>query len=154
MKTSKVAPFKVIGIKITTTNENSQSAIDIGKLWERFLSERIIDKIPNKVDNSILSIYTNYQGDHTKPYDVILGCKVKSIGKLEEGMIAKSFEGGEYVRFISKGNLSQGVVYNTWEEIWNAKINRSFLADFEIYGEKAQNPENAEVEIFVGIKDN
>lgn len=154
MKTSKVAPFKVIGIKITTTNENNQSATDIGKLWERFLSERIIDKIPNKVDNSILSIYTNYQGDHTQPYDVILGCKVRSIGKLEEGMTAKSFEGGEYVKFISKGNLSQGVVYNTWEEIWNAKINRSFLADFEVYGKKAQNPENAEVEIFVGIKDN
>jgi predicted transcriptional regulator YdeE len=31
-------------------------------------------------------------------------------------------------------------------------LDRSYTADFEIYGEKAQNPENAEVDIFIAVK--
>ena len=31
-------------------------------------------------------------------------------------------------------------------------MKRDYTADFEVYGEKAQNPENAEVDIFVAVK--
>ena len=31
-------------------------------------------------------------------------------------------------------------------------LDRSYTADFEIYDEKAQNPENAEVDIFIAVK--
>ena len=37
-------------------------------------------------------------------------------------------------------------------KIWNSDLDRSFTSDFEIYGEKAQNPETAEVDIFIAIK--
>ena len=47
----------------------------------------------------------------------------------------------------------QGIVYNEWVKIWNSDLDRTFVADFEVYGEKAQDPTNAEVEIFVGVKD-
>ena len=53
---------------------------------------------------------------------------------------------------MSKGSLNEGVVYQTWDKIWKSDLNRSYTADFEVYGKKAQNPENAEVEIFVAIK--
>jgi len=152
METVKKEAFKVIGIKVRTTNENGQSANDIGKLWQKFISENIVAKIPNKIDASILSIYTNYEKDHTKPYDTILGCKVSTLDKIPEGMIGQEFEKGNYAQFISNGNLTQGVVYNTWLEIWNKDLDRKFTADFEVYGEKAQNLTNAEVEIFVAVK--
>ena len=32
MKTQTIEPFKIIGIKVRTTNENGQSAKDIGNL--------------------------------------------------------------------------------------------------------------------------
>lgn len=152
MKTVTKEAFKVIGIKVRTTNENGQSANDIGKLWEKFMSENSVAKIPNKIDTSILSIYTNYEKDHTKPYDVILGCRVNSLNEIPNEMVGLEFETGNYAKFSSKGNLAQGVVYNTWTEIWNKDLNRKFTADFEIYGEKAQDPTNAEVEIFVAVK--
>lgn len=148
----KKEAFKVIGIKINTTNENDQAAQDIPKLWERFMSESIGEKIPNKIDSSILSIYTNYQGDHMKPYDTILGCKVSSLKEIPNGMIGQEFNQETYAKFSSKGNLSQGVVYNTWMKIWDSDLDRTFTVDFEVYGEKAQNPEDAEIEIFVAIK--
>ncbi len=76
MQKVKIEPFKVIGIAVRTTNENGKSAQDIGQLWGKFMSEGISDKIPNKINDTIFSIYTNYESDHTKPYDTILGCKV------------------------------------------------------------------------------
>ena len=152
MKNQTIEPFKIIGIKVRTTNENGQSAKDIGNLWTKFLTEKIADKIPNKIDYSILSIYTNYQGDFTQPYDTILGCKVDSLDEIPSGMIGQEFKGGDYLKFVSKGSLNKGVVYQTWEEIWKTDLNRDYTADFEVYGEKAQNPENAEVDIFVAVK--
>lgn len=152
METIKKDNFKVIGIKVRTTNENGQSANDIGKLWEKFMAENIGEKIPNKINTSIYSIYTNYEKDHTKPYDTILGCQVSTLNEIPKGMIGQEFEKGNYTKFISKGNLTQGVVYNTWTEIWNKDLSRTFTADFEVYGEKSQDPTNAEVEIFVAVK--
>lgn len=152
MKTIKKESFKIIGIKVRTTNENGQSAKDIGQLWEKFMSENIAEKIPNKVEASIFSVYTNFEKDHTKPYDTILGCKVSTLNEIPNGMVGQELEGGNFTKFISKGNLAQGAVYKTWTEIWNHDLDRTYTVDFEIYGEKAQDPTNAEVEIFVAVK--
>jgi len=153
MQTVKISAFKVIGLSVRTTNTNGQSAQDIGALWEKFMSEGVTAKIPNKIDDTIFSIYTNYEGDHTMPYDTILGCKVNSLDEIPEGMIGQLFEGGEHVKFVAKGDLAQGAVYQTWGEIWSSNLNRKFTADFEVYGTKAQNPTNAEVDIFVAVNE-
>ncbi|HLX54591.1 MAG TPA: hypothetical protein VKR58_11650, partial [Aquella sp.] len=68
-----------------------------------------------------------------------------------ESLIGKSFSGGKYINKTAKGNVLQGVVFDAWKNIWSMDIHRSYIADFEVYGDKAQNPQNAEIEIFVGI---
>ena len=151
MQTVKIAPFKLIGLSVRTTNVAGQSAQDISALWGKFMSENISAKIPNKINDSILSLYTNYEGDHTMPYDAMLGCRVDSLDEIPEGMVGQSFEGGEYSKFVAKGDLNQGVVYGAWERIWGTNLNRKFTSDFEVYDEKAQNPTDAEVDIFVAV---
>ena len=146
-----IQKFNIIGVSIRTTNENEQSGKDIPALWDKFISEGIAEKIPNKINHSIYSIYTDYEKDHTKPYTTILGCAVESLDLIPEGMIGKVIETASYEKFIAKGNLNNGIVINEWIKIWNSDLNRSFTSDFEIYGEKAQNPENAEVDIFIAI---
>jgi len=153
MQKVNIEPFKVIGIAVRTTNENGQSAQDIGQLWGKFMSDDIAEKIPNKIETDVLSIYTNYQGDHTQPYDTILCCKVSSLEKIPEGMVGQSFDGGTYEKFVSKGDLTKGVVYGTWLEIWQKDLDRAFTADFEIYGAKAQNPTDAEVAVLVAVNE-
>ena len=153
MQKVKIQPFKVIGIAVRTTNENGQSAQDIGQLWGKFMSEQIADKIPNKLDGNVFSIYTNYQGDHMQPYDTILGCKVSSLEDIPVGMVGQAFDGGTYGKFVSKGDLTKGVVFGTWTDIWQKDLNRVFTADFEIYGEKAQNPIDAEVDVLVALSE-
>lgn len=151
MQNLNIDAFKIIGISVKTTNENNQAAKDIGNLWNKFMTESILEKIPNKVNNNVYSIYTEYEGDHTKPYTTILGCRVKNFESVPEGMISKSFEDGNYTKFTAKGDLTKGVVFEEWMKIWQMDLNRRYIADFEIYGEKAQNPIDAEVEIFIGI---
>lgn len=152
MEQTNMKEFKVIGISVRTTNENGKAAEDIPQLWNRFMSENVLEKIPNKINNNIYSIYTDYEGDYMKPYTTILACEVSSIDDIPEGMVAKTIKSSNYKQYVAKGNLAEGVVYNTWLKIWEDKIDRTYAADFEIYGAKAQNRENAEIDIFVGVK--
>lgn len=147
-----IQQFNVIGISVRTTNENGQSAQDIPALWNKFMTEGIQQKIPGKISEEIICIYTDYEKDHTKPYTTILGCKVESLDFVPENMAGKTIESADYEKIIAKGNLTEGIVYNKWLEIWNSDLDRIFTADFEVYGEKVQNPKNAEVDIYIAIR--
>ncbi len=152
MEMVNVNEFLVVGISVRTSNENGKAAKDIGELWNRFLSENILDQIPDRLDNAIYSIYTDYEGDYQKPYTVVLGCKVANDAAVREGLVAKMVKSGKYSKFVAKGDLNKGVVYKEWANIWNINSERVYDTDFEIYGEKAKDPNNAEVEIFVAFK--
>ena len=143
--------FDLIGIAVKTSNKEGQAGTDIANLWNRFMTEKISDKIPNKLSAEVYSLYTNYEGDHTAPYTTILGCKVASLEIIPEGMVGMSFPKNKYQVFTANGNLMQGIIWDKWLEIWEFPLKRNYIADFEVYGEKAQNPEAAEVEIYVGI---
>ncbi|WP_025739834.1 GyrI-like domain-containing protein [Aquimarina pacifica] len=152
MQNVQIKPFKIIGISIRTTNENGEASLKIPELWNRFMQENLIHLIPNKIDNTIYSLYTEYEADHTKPYTTIIGCKVNSLEIVPKGMVGKSFEGGNYYKTTAKGDLTNGLIINHWSKIWAMDIERKFTADFEVYGKNAQNPKNAEVDILVAIK--
>ena len=147
-----IQQFNVIGISVRTTNENGQSAQDIPALWNKFMTEGIQQKIPGKISEEIFCIYTDYEKDHTKPYTTILGCKVESLDFVPENMVGKTIESADYEKIIAKGNLTEGIVYNKWLEIWNSDLDRIFTADFAVYGEKVQDPKNAEVDIYIAIR--
>ena len=83
--------------------ENNKAVRDISNLWNKFLSEKLIVKIPNKISPEIYSVYTDYEGGYTKPYTTILGCKVENLDQIPEGMIGKQFECGKYYKSIAKG---------------------------------------------------
>jgi predicted transcriptional regulator YdeE len=152
MNKVRIEPFRVIGISVRTTNENGQGAIDIGALWGRFMAENVLEAIPNKIDNTVYSIYTDYESDHTRPYTTIIGCRVNSLDTIPEGMTGKSIDGGSYVKLTAKGDLSKGLIGNKWYEIWEMDLERVFTADFEVFGEKAQNPADAEVDFLIAVK--
>ena len=153
MQKVKLEAFHIIGIAVRTSNEGGQGAQAIGQLWNRFLSEGIADKIPNKMDNTVYSLYTDYEGDHTQPYTAVLGCKVSTLATIPQGMLGKSFDANTYEKIPVKGDLTQNVIYNAWLKIWDMNLDRKYSVDFEVFGEKAQNPQNAEVDIFISLKE-
>ena len=152
MNTTLIEQFNIIGIAVRTTNENGRSAIDIPQLWNRFFSEGISVKIPNKIDDTLYCIYTDYEKDHTKPYTTILGCKVDSLEIIPKSFTSLVITKGNYLKFSPKGKIADGIVFKEWTKIWNTDLPRTFTTDFEVYGDKAQDPDDAEIDIFVGVK--
>ncbi|MCA0399033.1 MAG: GyrI-like domain-containing protein [Bacteroidetes bacterium] len=142
----------IIGIAIRTTNENGQSAKDIPALWNEFLSGNKAAGIPGKTSNDIYCVYTDYEKDYTRPYTTVLGCAVHSLENIPAGYTGITIPAGNYQSFTTSGNILEGIVFNTWQTIWNTPIDRAYIADFEVYGARAANPSQAEVDIFVGIK--
>ncbi|WP_116772392.1 GyrI-like domain-containing protein [Maribacter litoralis] len=145
--------FKIIGIETETTNENGKSAEDLGELWEQFYGENVPSKIPNKISDEIYSIYTDYESDYKGKYKTIIGQRVSSLDKVPNELIGREFNGGKYQKFVAKGQMPNAVV-ESWQAIWakDKELNRKYTADFEVYGEKSQNGEESEVEIFIATE--
>lgn len=148
-----IDPFKIIGISSPTTNADGQAVIDLGKLWNRFRAENLLTVIPNRLANDIYTIYTDYMTDHRGAYTAIIGCRVNSLDNIPPGLMGREFNGGQYRKFTAKGKMPH-VVVRQWQEIWNEdkKLGRKYTADFELYGRKSVDPENAEVDIFVAVR--
>jgi len=151
MRKVKIDPFLLIGTSVRTSNKNDLASEQIAALWGEFLEKKLIARIPNKVDETIYSLYTEYEGDYTQPYTAILGCKVHSLEHIPDGMVGKSFSGGDYVKTTAKGNLMNGLIVNHWKSIFNMDLDRKYTADFEVFGEKAQDTRNAEVDFYVAV---
>ncbi len=147
----KLHPFHVIGISVRTTKKNDQFEKDIPALWNTFMSENMIDQIPNRLEDTIYALYTDYESDHTEGYTTILGCKVKNLDTIPTGMTGIHIEKNTYSRFTAKGDITKGVIYDKWVTIWETDLKRTYTTDFEVYGEDALNPKDAEVDIFVAI---
>ncbi|MEO0472744.1 MAG: GyrI-like domain-containing protein [Bacteroidota bacterium] len=151
MQKVQIESFNIIGISVRTTNQNRQAYQDIAALWARFMGEQIAERIPNKIDQSIYCLYTNFESDHTGEYDTVLGCKVSSLFGVPEGMVGINIDNGPFAAITAKGDLTKGLLYETWSNIWDMDLDRSFITDFEVYGEKAMNPQDAEVDVFVAL---
>jgi len=150
MKTTTLSEFHIIGISVRTTNVSNKALKDIGELFGNFVSQNMMGKIPEKITEDIYCVYTDYESDYNGPYTAIVGCKVNSLDDIPTGFIGKTIPGAKYQVYKSTGKLSISLT-RTWEEIWNTDIDRRYSADFDIYGEKAKDYENAEVETYVSI---
>lgn len=136
--------FKVIGITKRISNENAQK--EIPEMWRQFIINNYMELIPDKKASSIMALYTEYEGDHTKPFLYSIGCEVTSIEDVPEGMNAIKVPGNKYALFTVKGGLPDSLI-ETWKHIWTTKeFERKFEADFEI----VKGPE--EVLVYISLK--
>jgi predicted transcriptional regulator YdeE len=124
----------VIGIECRTSNSPDAAQKDIPLHWERFISEEICSKIPNKSSNDILGLYCDYAGDFTQPYSLVIGCQVTSSDEIPPGMVAKTLPASSYAVFQVSGEFPKSVV-DTWGTIWQTSLPRTYTGDFERYGE-------------------
>jgi predicted transcriptional regulator YdeE len=153
MENKVIQKFYVVGISTRTTNKDGQSSKDIETLWGKFWDEKIQNQIPNKINDNIYAIYTDYETDFNGAYTTIIGASVKSLENIPNGFVGITIEKGNYKNFVSKGKMPDAVV-KTWMEIWaDNKLNKQRLynVDFTIHDEKYYDGDNAEVETFISI---
>jgi len=150
--------FTVVGIEARTsfTKESSADGV-IGKQWGRFMTEGLLNKIPNKADSNMIAVYTEYDGDYKGGYTFLIGARVNSDSNIPQGMISRKIPAGRYAVFTTDKGPVEQVVPSAWKDIWaipksSAGGDRAYKADYELYDQRASDPKNAQVEIHIGIK--
>ena len=83
---------------------------------------------------------------------MILGYKVSDIENVPLGFVGKKIETANYQKYVVKGDLTKNAVVDEWIKIWESDLKRTYVSDFEVYGEKAQNPTDGEAEIYINVK--
>lgn len=142
--------FKIIGIAVRTTNQNNQAHTDINNLWNKWFTDGIASRIPNKVSEALYNVYTDYESDEHGPYTCILGFEVTNLDSIPKGLVGRHFPKQKYKQFVSKGKLPDCVM-ETWKMIWSLKFNRSYHVDFDVYHPDKMDPENAEILTYLSI---
>lgn len=138
-----------IGLELRTDNAECSSTMPEHK--EKFFRENTIAKISNKINDNILAVYTDYEGDYTKPYSWILGCEVASIETVPKGLVAKIIPESKYAVFTTQGQFPNGLIA-AWQEIWKSDLNRSYETDFEVYRSNFDPEHHPEVKIYISVK--
>lgn len=138
-----------IGLELRTNNE--ECSIAMPEHTDKFFRENIPAKIPNKKNGNILGLYTDYEGDHTKPYSWILGCEVSSLDQIPDGLVGKVIPVSKYAVFTTKGEFPNGLIV-AWQSVWRANISRSYTSDFELYSQDFHPQENPEVKVYIAVE--
>lgn len=142
----------VMGIECRTSNAPDAGPQDIPRHWARFYEEAVIDRIPDKASSEVIALYCDYEGDATMPYSLVIGCPVRQVDAIPDGMVVKEIPAGSYAVFSAKGDFPQSLI-DTWIAIWqNSDLSRTYQADFEVYGEKFFNQNPQEVDVWIGIR--
>ena len=150
--------FTVIGISARTSNAKEVTADGvIGTMWGRLFQEGLLAKIPNKADQNIVAVYTDYASDHNGEYTYVLGARVTSDAEVPAGMIAKKIPAQKFAVFTSEKGPAPKVVPQLWMKINSLPKtavggDRQYKSDFEIYDQRATDPENLQMDVYVGIK--
>lgn len=147
--------IKLIGLEIRTTNqrEADPATAKIPGLWQRFFTEGIEARIPNKANAGVrFGTYTNYESDHTGEYSLIAAAEVSSLADIPEGMTSLVISPAKYLVFPVQGEMPMALV-ETWGYIWHYFANdsdyeRTYTADFELY----HDPNDvAKVDVYIAV---
>jgi predicted transcriptional regulator YdeE len=150
--------FTVVGISVRTSNAKEMTPEGaIGKQWARLMKDGLLETIPNKADSNIVALYTDYASDKDGEYTYVLGARVLKAENVPAGMTAKHVSAGRYAVFTSEKGPAQKVVVEMWQRVWATPKNelggdRSYKADFEVYDQRVQNPADAVVDLYIGIR--
>jgi len=150
--------FYIVGVSARTNNAHEMAGNGkIGSVWQSFLQPSLIAKIPNKVGVDPIAVYTDYETDHTGYYTYLLGLPVSPGESVPASFIVKRVPAGRYAVFTSGRGPITRVVPEIWQRIWAMSAKelggkRAFQSDFEIYDQRAADPENAQIDVYVGLR--
>jgi predicted transcriptional regulator YdeE len=102
-------------------------------------------------------VYTEYATDHTGEYTYFIGEEVDASAEVPEGLSTITVPQQNYAKFTTESGQMPAVCINAWMDIWKMTSedlgsDRAFKADFEVYDERALNPANTVLDIYIGIQ--
>lgn len=122
--------MRIVGIAAKVSNAEIDK---IGRLWGEFYQSNILEKLgSNVVSDEVISVYTDYEGDHNAPYTLLIGYEVLDPYNCPDNLAERTID-GFFEKFIVKGELPKSVI-EQWSKIWaDTSKKRAYIADFDRY---------------------
>ena len=131
----------IVGFTARTSNEDPQMGAIIGGLWKQLYTPENTEKIQNRVNAYAIGLYSDYDKEG---YQVTAGFEV-SDAENGNGFAVKTIPAGRYAKFSVHGDMIEAVA-NSWKEIWETPLDRTFTGDFEEYLSQE------DIDIYIAIK--
>lgn len=162
MKKSTVTlnEIKLVGITAITSNtdEMDKTKAKIGQTLERYFGNKLANQIPNRKNPDVTyCVYTKYESDENGQYTYFVGEEVSSLVGTKEDFESLIIPEQAYAKFNVGPGLMPNICIDAWQKIWQMNVDdfgskRAYIADFEIYDERAGDHQNTILDIYIGIK--
>lgn len=152
--------LKLVGLTVRTSNKNEMSpdTAKIGGLFAAYWGQGAPAQISaRKTPGVTYSVYTEYASNEHGDYTYFLGEEVSSFDNIPAGMQQLTIPASKYQKFTTQPGQMPSVVIQAWQHIWEmtpADLNgeRAYIADFEVYDERASDLSKAVVDIYIGVR--
>ena len=138
--------------------ESDTSTNKIAATVQRYFHGALSEKIYNrKKPGTTYCVYTDYESNFTGDYTYFIGEEVTSFDNISDGFEKLTIPTQNYTKFTSGPGAMPDICINAWQKIWamtpeDLGGERAYLADFEIYDERASDHQNVVFDIYIGIK--
>lgn len=154
--------IKLVGITARTSNANEMRSetAKIPATIEKFFGEDLQAKIVGRKNpGRCFAVYTNYAHDVQGEYTYFFGEAVVNFEAIPDGLEILIIPQQVYVIFTEGPGVIPIICTTLWNRIGqmgSADLGgvRSYIADFEIYDERSQDPKNGILDIYIGINQN
>ncbi len=150
---------KLVGIKIRTNNRTEADPLK-GKIFpciQKYFHQNIAQEILHRLHpGTTYCVYTEYESDYTGDYTYFIGEEVSSLATIPTGLESLIIPAQSYVKFTNGPGPMPEVIRKPWQEIWQMTPKdlggkRNYIADFEVYDERASDHQNIVLDIYIGI---
>ncbi len=151
---------KLVGITAHTSNalEMNPETAKIGATMQKFFAGDMQAQImERKNPGTVFAVYTGYESDEHGKYTYFLGEEVNDFENIPQGFEMLTILPQTYVKFTSNPGQMPAVCIDMWQNIWKMSSDdlggkRAYIADFEVYDQRSQNPEQAVLDIYIGVR--
>ena len=145
--------FQVTGYKITTTKKDGQEHADLTAFWEKFMSEKMGDKVQHKAYPTLHMVYFNYTNAENvaeRGYDALLGYITEEGSVQEDASLTTITVPAQEYEYVKVTGELPANLFAEWDKV-NAmskeECNRAFGYDMDMY-----NADMTEVTLTVSVK--
>lgn len=156
----RLPTIQLIGITTRTNNrlEMDPATAKIGKTVAQYMEANLADKIPSRAKpGTTFCVYTDYESDYTGDYTYFIGEMVTSLTNIPADFQPLEIAAHAYTKLTTTPGPMPHICIQAWQAIWQMTSrelggNRSYIADFEVYDERAVDVEKTVLDIYIGIK--
>jgi predicted transcriptional regulator YdeE len=152
----------LVGLTARTNNENEMNpeSSKIAKLAGLYWGDQIANNFKHRTSPMVTyAAYTEYESDENGDYTYFIGERVDSLDDQDLSQFQTiTLLASKYQKLTTAAGKIPDIIISAWQEIWTMNESdfggkRRYIADFEVFDQRAADPNNAVIDIYIGIED-